>query len=168
MAEAAKREADLKARVEDRDLELLGQRIGEQLKFREELRGLLKAKGREAGVEISGLNKRYDFDVDPEKKEQAWAIWRHARLSTRDKLRKVRELGVPDTMILQFMCASLDETIGTRNGPRDRHEVWVRAAEQLLRYEPPRIPTGTRSGIGAGAGALPTPTKRKVVSTPRE
>ena len=174
MAEAAKREADLKSRVEDRDLELLGQRIGEQLKFREELRGLLKAKGKEAGLEISGLNKRYDFDVDPEKKEQAWTIWRHGRLSLRDKLRKVRELGVPDTMILQFMCASLDETIGTRHGPRDRNEVWVRAAGQLLNSEPPRIPTGARSGTGAGAGALPTPTptptpaKRKVVSTPRE
>jgi hypothetical protein len=171
-AEAAKREADLKARVEDRDLELLGQRIGEQLKFREELRGLLKAKRKEAGPDIEGLNKRYDFDVEPEKKAQAWHIWRHARISTRDKLRKARELGVPDTTILQFMCASLDDTIGTRSGPRDHYEVWVRAAEQLLRLEPPQVPTGTRSGTGAGAGALPTatptPAKRKVISTPRE
>jgi hypothetical protein len=172
--EAAKREAELKSRVEDRDLELLGQRIGEQLKFREELRGLLKSKGKEAGPDIESLNKRYDFDVEPEKKAQAWYMWRHVRLSTRDKLRKARELGLPDTTILQFMCASLDETIGTRTGPRDHHEVWVRAAGQLLNSEPPRIPTGTRSGTDAGAGALPTPTptatpaKRKVISTPRE
>jgi hypothetical protein len=174
MAEAAKREAELKSRVEDRDLELLGQRVGEQLKFREELRGVLKAKRKEAGPDIEKLNKRYDFDVEPDKKAQAWHIWRHGRLTTRDKLRKARELGLPDTTILQFMCASLDETIGTRNGPRDHYEVWVKAAEQLLRNEPPQIPTGTRSGTDAGAGALPTltptatPAKRKVFSTPRE
>ena len=173
-AEAGKREAELKSRVEDRGLELLGQRIGEQLKFREELRGVLKAKRKEAGPDIEKLNKRYDFDVEPEKKAQAWHIWRHGRLTTRDKLRKARELGLPDTTILQFMCASLDETIGTRNGPRDHYEVWVKAAEQLLRNEPPQIPTAARSGTDAGAGALPTltptatPAKRKVFSTPRE
>ena len=163
--EAARREALLDRQLDDRDAGLRAERLAEQLKFREELRELVKSKGVHAGPDIVQLHHRYDYDVDLEMKGQAWKTWRFARKSTREKLKIARAAGLPETAILEFICASLDHTVGTRDGPRDRFEVWVRASEQLLRYEPPQA--RARRAAGNGEKAKTASVRRKVVSTPR-
>ncbi len=135
-------------------LSIRARRLDEQLKFRDELRELLKEKGNQAGPDIAKLKQRYDYDVDPVKWDQAYDTWRFSRMMTvRDKVKYIRSLDLPETTILELMCSSIHPTIGTRHGPRDTNEVWVRAAEQLLRFELPRAPAAaTHSESGAGSG----------------
>jgi hypothetical protein len=164
---AAKLKAEKDSEVENRIFEIRGQRFEEQLKFRDELRELVKTKGNQAGPDIAKLKQRYDYEVDPVRWGQAYDWWRNSRaVSFRDKVKYVRSIDIPETAILELMCASLHNTIGTRQGPRDTNEVWVRAAEQLLRFELPRVPpVGARPSGGAGASAPPT--RKTVVSSPR-
>jgi hypothetical protein len=153
------------SQVENRDADLRARRLEEQLKFRDELREVLRSKRILAGPDIAKLNQRYDYDVDPVKKAVAFNTWRFAKKNVRDKVKLIRALDLPETTILQFMCASIDPLLGTRDGPRDMNEVWVRAAEQLLRFELAQVPVGPQPGSGAGVGA--TPARKTVVSTPR-
>ena len=89
-------------------------------------------------------------------------MWRQLKTSDKAKVYKLRELELPETKILEFMCSSLHTTIGTRKGPRDENEVRVLAAKQLLKY--PIVP-GPRPQSGAGAGVVPA--RKTVVSSPR-
>ena len=44
----------------------------------------------------------------------------------------LRDLGVPEPGILDFLANDLHRYINSRNGPRDSNEVRVNAAKQLL------------------------------------
>jgi hypothetical protein len=164
---AAKLRTERDSEFESRNSEIRAQRLEEQLKFRDELRELLKTKGMQAGPDIATLKKRYDYEVDPVKWEQAKDSWRFSKTMTpRDKVKYIRSLELPETAILELMCSSLHNLIGTRQGPRDTNEVWVHAARQLLRCELPRVqPGGPPAAVGAGAAAPPA--RKTVVSTPR-
>ncbi len=155
--EAAKKQAERIAEVENKDADLRARQFEEQVKFRDELRELLRAKGSQAGPEIAKLDKRYAYEVDPDRHDQAYRIWRFNRMLLPDKVKYLRSLGVPETTILEFMCSSLDGRIGTRDGPRDQNDVWVRAARQLLKIEPARVPMGQHRAGGAGTGADAAP-----------
>ena len=166
IAEAAAR---LRAQndIGNRDSAIRADRLEEQLKFRDELRELLKTRGSQAGPDIAKLKQRYDYDLDPLKWDQARDAWRFSRAPTfRDKVKLIRSLDIPETAILELMCSSIHPMIGKRQGPRDTNDVWVRAAQQLLLYDIPRVPpAGARSSGGSDAAAAPT--RKTVVSTPR-
>ena len=175
---AAKMRTEKDSEFENRNSEIRAQRLEEQLKFRDELRELLKTKGMQAGPDIATLKQRYDYEVDPLKWEQAKDSWRFSKTTSfRDKVKLVRSLELPETAILELMCSSIDKLIGTRSGPRDTNEVWVRAARQLLLCELPRMQPGGPPAVVAegaavrpaavGAGTAAPPTRKTVVSTPR-
>jgi hypothetical protein len=164
--EAAKLDAERAARVDSRDDDLRTRRFEEQLKFHQELHEVLQAKGKLAGPDIANLQKRYGYEGERDTVLHAYDIWHFGRkMSEREKVDFVRKQDLPETVILEFMCASIHATIGQRDGPRDENEVRVRAGWRLLKY-PLRKPSGgPRPVSGAGVGASSKP--RSVVSTPR-
>jgi hypothetical protein len=163
--EAAKLDAENAARIENRIDDLRSRRFEEQLKFRQELREVIQAKGNLAGPDIANLDKRYGYEGDRDTILRAYHTWHFVRMSERKKVEHVRSLELPETVILEFMCATIHATIGQRNGPRDENEVRVRAALRLLQYDLPKPGAGRRPVTGAGVGA--SPTSKSVVSTPR-
>ena len=153
--EAARREAEIIAQVENRNADLKSKWLEEQTKFREELAEVIRSKGMRAGPDIANLDKRYAYQGDPRRAEQAYQMWRLMRTGERAKVHKLRDLELPETKILEFMCSSLHGTIGTRKGPRDENEVRVRAAKQLLKYPLVAASPSPRPQSGAGAGGSP-------------
>jgi hypothetical protein len=163
--EAARREAEINAQVENRNADLKSKWLEEQLKFREELAEVVRSKGMRAGPDIANLDKRYAYQGDPIKAEKAYQMWRLMPTSEKAKVNKLRSLELPETKILEFMCSSLHGTIGSRRGPRDENEVRVKAAMQLLKY-----PLGTANPVPSpenGAGVGPSAARKTIVSTPR-
>ena len=151
---------------DNKDSEVRAQRVEEQLKFREELRELIRSKKSKAGPDIANLHQRYTYQVEPDKYDYALQIWKYARRDEQWKVNYLRRLGVPETAILEFICSSFHAKIGMRGGPRDEDEVRVRAAYQLLHYDIARAGAGQVQEGGAGVGAA-APARKTVVSTPR-
>ena len=56
------------------------------------------------------------------------------RISQHAKVRKLREFGVPESVILDYLANVQEKNRGVRYGPRTRDEVWTRAGQLLLRY----------------------------------
>jgi hypothetical protein len=163
--EAARREAEIIAQVENRNADLKSKWLEEQTKFREELAEVVRSKGMRAGPDIANLDKRYAYQGDPIKAETAYQMWRLMRTSEKAKVNKLRSLELPETKILEFMCSSLHGTIGTRRGPRDENEVRVRAAMQLLKYPLGTANPGPSPENGDGVG--PPAARKTIISTPR-
>jgi hypothetical protein len=57
-------------------------------------------------------------------------------------------LDLPEAAILNFLSDEFDKQIGTREGPRNRNGVRIRAAEMLMKFELP--------ATGAPAGRVPS------------
>jgi hypothetical protein len=163
--EAARRKAEIIAQVENRNADLKSRWLEEQLKFREELTEVIRSKGMRAGPDIANLDQRYAYQGDPVKAQTAYQMWRLMPTSEKAKVHKLRSLELPETKILEFMCASLDGTIGSRGGPRDQNEVRVRAAIQLLKYPLRKANPGPSPESGAGVG--PSAARKTIVSSPR-
>ena len=66
---------------------------------------------------------------------RAYRIIGMGRASERTKVRQLRALGVSESIILDFLANGIDKNLGARNGPRNRNEVWVKAARRLLMYD---------------------------------
>jgi hypothetical protein len=163
--EADRRAAAIVAQHENKNADLRSRWLEDQVKFREELAEVVRSKRNLAGPDIAGLDKRFAYQGDPNRYTQAFHIWRLLRKSDQAKVKHLRSLELPESAILEFMCASLDTTIGTRGGPRDRNEVWVRAARQLLSYPLATVSADRRPENAPGERALPP--QKKVVSPPR-
>ena len=58
-------------------------------------------------------------------------------------------IGVSESVILDYLANEIDHDRGSRNGPRSRAEVWVKAAQTLLRYE---LPPPRSADVPAAAG----------------
>ena len=136
--EAGRRAAEVVAQHENRNADLQSRWLEEQLKFRQELDEIVKSKGSQAGQDIASLDKRYAYQGDPILYKYAYQKWRNSRSTEKAKVDYVRSLQLPETAILEFMCASLHATIGTPRGPRDANAVRVRAAKMLLKYDLPK------------------------------
>jgi hypothetical protein len=169
--EAARREAEILAQTETRGSEFRLQRYEEQFKFREELREVLRTQGDRAGPDIDGLAKRYGYDSDPNRYAQAHHVWRYTRLSQSEKVKLIRSLELPESVILDFLSDDIHPKVLARNGPRNESEVRVLAAKQLLRYPLPRPDAGERPRGNASAGGSParsqSTSRKAVVSSPR-
>jgi hypothetical protein len=170
--ESARREAALLAQLEAKAADAQKLRIAEQLKFHQELGELIRTQGKKAGPDIEALSKRNGSESDPDKMLKANSIWRFGKGSQAVKVRKVRELEVPESVILGFLFDDIYRTAGGRNGPQNNGEVRVLAARQLLRAYPfvePRAARPMAGGAGSGTPAARTssPSRKSVVSSPR-
>ena len=102
-----------------------------------------------AGQEIDDLCDQYGRDYDPELRKRGDHLLDaiRGRMTREAKVKLLRDLGVPEPAILDFLANELHRTINTRNGPRDSNEVRVNAARQLLGIKlakdglPPRRPS---------------------------
>jgi len=97
----------------------------------------LRVQGSLAGPDIDKLTRRFGYDVDSDKYQQAIKIWRSGKLSVQAKVRLIRSLELPESVILNFMSDELHLLVRSRNGPRNENEVRVRAAQKLLGFELP-------------------------------
>jgi hypothetical protein len=136
--EADRRAAQIVAQHENKKADLRSRWLEEQTKFRQELDEIVRAKRNQAGPDIASLDKRYAYQGDPILYQFAYEKWRNSRNTEKSKVDFIRKLELPETVILEFMCASLHGTIGKRSGPRDENEVRVRAARMLLKYDLPK------------------------------
>jgi hypothetical protein len=89
------------------------------------------------------------------KLRRAYAILYSNRFSQQDKVRRLREIGLSETVILDYLAHDLDRRIGSRNGPRDRGEVWVKAAQLLLKYDQQAARQAPGSARPVGPGGSP-------------
>jgi len=119
----------------------------ERVKFREALKDALSLNISQAGPEIDRLSRRDGQDRDPEKFARARKAWFFTRKSSQAKVRLIRSLGLPESVILDFISAELHPLMGSRSGPRDLNDVRVRAAKLLLTHELP-APASTIAASG--------------------
>ncbi len=125
------------------------------MKFRQELREILRVHGNNAGDEIDRLSRRYGYEAGSDAYARADRIWRFSRgVSQQAKFQKIRSLDLPESVILDFLSDDLHGKVKARGGPRNEKEVRIRAAKQLLAYElppysetpPAALPAGRASG----------------------
>jgi hypothetical protein len=153
--EAAKKQAERFAQVENRLATQHSHWIEEQLKFREELSEAIRSYKNQAGPEIDKIAKRYSTDVDPVNWRRAHQKWRFERGVTQlAKVKYIRDLELPEVVILDFLSDDLHPQVKKRNGPRNESEVRVRAALQLLHYDFPGADASPTAG-GATLGVAP-------------
>ena len=143
----------------------------EQVKFRDELREVIRMQGNRAGPEIDRLAQRYGYEVDEERMTQARHVWHYSRKSQAEKVKLIRTLGLSDTVILNFLSDDLYRNLSGRDGPRNESELRFLAAKQLLRYPAPKSrPAGRADNAAAdeNAPARPSSSSRiPVARTPR-
>jgi len=162
-AEAAQNFAEQQDQLEKKAAELRSSRYQERVKFREELRAALQQDASLAGPEINQLAKRYSYDTDPDRLMQANHIWRVSRVSQAAKVKMIRALDLPETVILDFLSDEFHQMVRNRNGPRNENEVRIRAAYRLLQLELPpedampaaRQPADSMPGRTLRSRALP-------------
>ena len=152
---------ELKAKIvqgwQDRAVSARETFLAEQLRFRDEIRQALRSDPKTTGSEIDSLAKRYHHGVDPRLQGMAHVIW-ESRLSTKDRITRIRALALPETVILNLLSDDLHRLVHTRNGPRDENEVRTRAARILLSHDFPRKQqAGASSSPPANAARSPVP-----------
>src|SRR5262249_53952321 len=161
--EAVKKQRELDAEQTTRDAQVLALKDEERRKFLDELREILRVHDRQAGPEIEKLCVRTGRDDDPAKLARAYRVLYSSRLNQPQKIQRLREIGLPETVILDYLANELHRRIGSRKEPRDRYEVLYLAAQQLLKQAP-----GPGRSAGAGAGAVVAPSSRPSgTATPR-
>jgi hypothetical protein len=153
--EAAQKAADRDHINATKQAEVQTHRDEERRKFREELREALRNPPEEAAPEIDKLASRYGYDTDAVRMRVAHTIWLK-RLPLTSKVKLIRSLGLPDTVILNFLSDDMRLRIRTRGGPRSLSEARVMAAMKLLSVEPP----AQDANDPAGGGVPGSPTQR--------
>lgn len=166
--EAAEKEAqrqdleELKPRARGLLLgEALEQVHAARIPFRNDLREVLRTLGKEAGPEIERLCNQYGREPLMEVLNAYYRRKRSMppRTSRSAEVEMMRAVGLPEPVILDYLSHALDKTINTPGGPRDQHEVRVRAARLLLTFpvtatRPPAAPSlkpATDTGASARA-----------------
>jgi hypothetical protein len=153
-AEAEKKAEDFAAKLERRGDGLRARFTEDCVRFREELRDVLKNDRNKAGPEIDKIARRYSSECNPLLFAKAQDIW-SSRATLDRKMKLVRALGVPESVILDFISAEMHKMIGSRKGPRTTAEVRVRAAIKLLSIDLPEETPAAQPDGGAVPGARP-------------
>jgi hypothetical protein len=162
--EAAKKKSEVDGLEENKQAELHTIRQSERIKFREELREVLQTFGNAAGPEIDKLAKRYGYDIDRERALRARYAWKFTRTTMESKVRITRALDLPEAAILNFLSDEIHLQIGTREGPRNRNEVRIRAARMLLNFPLPATDAtaGPAPSVRPNPGVAATKTPKRV------
>jgi type II secretory pathway pseudopilin PulG len=155
LEEAAAIKQDRNQQLEQQREDLQGLRDDERRQFLDELRMILKVQGRMAGQEIERLSNRTGRTEDPRLLIRARVVIGENRISQHAKVRRLREFGVPETVILDYLANALNKDLGARNGPRTRNEVWIRAGKLLLKYYDDDAPRPADPPAAGGRPAVP-------------
>jgi hypothetical protein len=104
-------------------------------KFCSDLKSHIRKYGRDAGPYIRETITVFGKEIEPE--VMAAATRERTRLDQIDakpdlRVRRYRQIGVPDPCILTELARMVSPTIGTRRGPRDGDEVLYFAAKILI------------------------------------
>jgi hypothetical protein len=161
-AEAAQNQAELREMQERKETELRSFRYQERVKFREELRAALQQPFDQVAPEINRLAQRYSYDSDRERLAQANRIWRGSRTSQAAKVRLIRALDLPESVILDFLSDDFHAQVRAPKGPRNEKEVRIRAAQRLLQLELPA--EDAMPAVRPSVDALPGRTVRSRLS----
>jgi hypothetical protein len=118
--------------------------------FHDDLKKVLAELKLKAGPEIQKLCTRYGRDTMPEIHGvmNRDLLGPSSRLSVGGRIERMRDWGVPETIVLDDLFESQKKRIGERGGPRNQSEAWVRAAWVLVKY-PPKAPTGKAAKVEA-------------------
>ena len=164
--EAARKQAEADHRVAQQEEDLQTLRDDDRSRFREDLRMVLQEYGKQAGKEIEELSVRAGRDDDPMKRRLAHRVLKARGTPPRTKVRQLRELGVPEPVILDYLANNYNNDLRSRNGPRTRNDVWVKAALLLLAYEP--TPPGQKAddGHAAADSRAGRPASRPIAGSP--
>jgi hypothetical protein len=115
----------------------------ERPKFHEDLKRLIREQGRAAGPDIKATRERVGVDTLPEIMIPAAKDLLHvaSRMTTGEKIRRMRQWGLPETMIIDDLYEQEIRKIGpgqvrVPGAARDEDEAWVFAAWTLLHYPP--------------------------------
>ena len=126
---------DLKPRAQAMLLaEAVGRVQSSRSSFHTDLKKAIEEFGPNAGQEIERIAQKYGREMPPEVK----TITRRAdrtmptRITLTGRIEFYRKVGVPEPAILDLISHRIHKEINTRGGPRDEHEVRVRAAQLLL------------------------------------
>jgi hypothetical protein len=138
--EAAKKQAEILESRINRQVESRSLRYEERVKFRQELREILRVHGNDAGDEIDRLSRRFGYEATSEVYARADRIWRFGKGMTQlEKVKMIRSLDLPESVILDFLSDNQAVKLKTRGGPRNQKEVRIRAARQYLALELPPL-----------------------------
>jgi hypothetical protein len=126
--------------------------------FHRELMDIIKSGSRKAGQEINDLCDKYGRNYDSELRNRVFKSLGKAKgRTTREKVKMLRQFGVPEPGILDYLANTMNFSMNSRNGPRNVDEVRVVAAKQLLQIKlagDPEPGRGLQAQRGRGAGAL--------------
>ncbi|MHB1558016.1 MAG: hypothetical protein ACYC61_11175, partial [Isosphaeraceae bacterium] len=153
--EARRKQAESQDRATRQHEEVRDIRDEERQRFREELRLILEIQGNDAGQQIADLSDRSGRDDDPVLHAMALEVIGSRGTSQKFKVQRMRAIGVPEPVILDYLANTLNKNLGARNGPRSRDDVWVQAGRLLLRYDwkPPDTPApASKPAAAAPAG----------------
>jgi hypothetical protein len=179
-AEAAEKKAelnqlrDLKSQARSQvAAESLARVDEERGMFHDQLGQILHSRSSKAGKQIDDLCNQYGRTYDTERRAKVTYLLAHmpGRTTREVKVKFLRDMGVPEPAILDFLANELHRYINSRNGPRDSNEVRVSAAKLLLSFKLPKstasapkmmnplmngparalLPAAPRDGAAAGA-----------------
>jgi hypothetical protein len=153
--EAARKEAE-RRKLEDLEpqlrtwelVELLRKNEADRVPFHNDLRNAVVQQGNKAGPVIEALCERHGRSTFPEIEKRVGRLLAtsYGRFGYKAKVAMMRDFGLPETMILDYIASNVDRrSLGTRGGPRSKDEVWVHAARLLLTM-PPSPPAKAQSG----------------------
>jgi hypothetical protein len=125
--------AESQARVDD-----------ERGTFHDQLSEIVHSRSSKAGKQIDELCNQYGRAYDTELRAKVTYHLAHmpGRTSREAKVKFLRDVGVPEPAILDFLANELHRYINSRNGPRDSNEVRVSAARLLLSLKLPKPSSG--------------------------
>jgi len=128
------------------------ERVNDQrAQFREQLEQILSSRSQTKGKEIDELCDRFGRAYDPMLRKRVRYVLSHlnGRMTLQAKVKVLRDLGVPEPGVLDFLANELHHYVNSRNGPRDKDDVRVNAARQLLLLKLARNPGASPSDLQA-------------------
>jgi hypothetical protein len=116
----------------------------ERATFHDQLSQIVHSRTSQAGKQIDELCNQYGraYDAELRAKVNHHLARMNGRTSREVKVKFLRDIGVPEPAILDFLANELHRYIHTRNGPRDSNDVRVSAAKMLLNFKLPKNPGG--------------------------
>jgi hypothetical protein len=113
----------------------------QRVDFRQQLEEILKSGSPTRGKEIDELCDKFGRTYDPLIRKKAGYVLSHltGKVTLKSKVTVLRKVGVPEPGVLDFLANELHHYVNSRNGPRDKDDVRVQAAKQLLLLKLPRI-----------------------------
>ncbi len=154
--EAALKKAERAHQIEEQEAEDRRKLYEERVQFHQELQEAVNRFGNQAGMEIDQLCRKFDYQMDPASFARARSkAWIYSK-TVAWRVREVRKLGLPETVILNLLSDDLHAQLRKPNGPQNSNEVRVHAARLLLKCGLPSPEEAIRPPARPGRSTSPT------------